>query len=86
MTITKGALTGMGIGAAIGYVPGVVAWLCGPACFLGASVGHDASSLVRWLGLLIGGAAGSIVGAMAATANIEGDADVEPVEPNAAKT
>lgn len=79
MTITKGALIGMGIGASIGYLPGVIAWLCGPACFLGASVGHDASSLLRWLGLLIGGAAGSIVGAMAATANIEDDADVEPV-------
>jgi len=72
------AIIGMVIGAILGFLPGVIAGLFGSG-YLGANVGHDASSLIRWLGLLIGGSSGAIVGAMHATTMIEGEADVVPM-------
>ena len=78
-SIIRGAIIGMAIGAIVGILPGVIAGFFGSG-YLGANVGHDASSLVRWLGLLIGGGTGAIVGAMHATTMIEGEADVVPVE------
>jgi hypothetical protein len=74
----KRALIGMAIGAILGFLPGVIAGLFGSG-YLGANVGHDASSLVRWLGLVIGGSSGAIIGAMHATAMIEEEADVVPM-------
>lgn len=78
-SIIKGAIIGMAIGAIIGILPGVIAGFFGSG-YLGANVGHDASSLVRWLGLLIGGGSGAIIGAMHATTMIAGEADVVPVD------
>ncbi|MBL8798817.1 MAG: hypothetical protein JNM56_33295 [Planctomycetia bacterium] len=77
-SIIKGAIIGMLIGAVIGFLPGVIAGFFGSG-YLGATVGHDASSLIRWLGLLIGGGSGAIIGAMHATTMIEGEADVVPM-------
>jgi hypothetical protein len=66
----KSSLIGMAIGAGIGILPGLVSALLGSVVgFFRADVGiQDSSSLVIYLGLLIGGAAGSIVGAMASDA------------------
>jgi hypothetical protein len=66
----KSSLTGMGIGAAIGMLPGIFSGVVGGFVdFFQASVHtNNASSLVVYLGLLIGGGAGSIVGAMASEA------------------
>jgi gas vesicle protein len=75
MNITRGALIGMAIGAVIGFLPGVIAGLFEERSYFGASIGHDASNMLRWIGLLIGGAAGSIIGAMAANASVEEEAD-----------
>jgi hypothetical protein len=66
----KSSLLGMGIGAGIGILPGIFSALVGSFVgFFRADVGiQDTSSLVIYLGLIIGGAAGSIVGAMASEA------------------
>jgi hypothetical protein len=66
----KSSLTGMAIGAVIGMLPGIFSGVVGGFVdFLQASVHtNNASSLVVYLGLLIGGGAGAIVGAMASEA------------------
>lgn len=77
-SIIRGAIIGMIIGALIGVLPGIFSAVVGG--FFRADIGiQNASSVVIYLGLLIGGAAGAIVGAMHATTMIEGEADVVPV-------
>lgn len=64
----KSSLIGMGIGAGAGMVPGIFSALVGSLLsFVQASVHtQNASSLVIYLGILIGGAAGAVVGALGA--------------------
>jgi len=84
--VVKGALIGMGIGAAVGTLPGFLSFLLGMFAFSLSARLHtqDASSLVVYLGLLIGGAAGAIVGAMVATSTEEAeDVEAEEEQPSA---
>jgi hypothetical protein len=80
--IVKASLIGMGMGAALGIVPGLFSAIVGHFVpLLRADIGiSNTSSVLIYLGILIGGAAGSIVGALAATEEAE-EADVEPVKP-----
>lgn len=78
-SIIRGAIIGMVIGAIIGILPGIFSAVVGG--FFRADVGiQNASSVIIYLGLLIGGGSGAIIGAMHATTMIEGEADVVPVE------
>ncbi len=76
----KRAIIGMVMGAIIGTLPGVFSAVVGG--FVRADIGiQNASSVIVYLGLLIGGGSGAIIGAMHATTMIEGEADVVPVPP-----
>lgn len=62
----KSSLIGMAIGAVVGMLPGIFSALIGGFVgFFQATIHtQNASSLVVYMGLLIGGAAGAIIGAM----------------------
>lgn len=68
--IVKSSLRGMAIGAVIGMIPGLFSSVVGNFVNLlqAAIYASNASSVVVYMGLLIGGAAGAVVGAMAETA------------------
>ncbi|OAI51169.1 hypothetical protein AYO44_17255 [Planctomycetaceae bacterium SCGC AG-212-F19] len=78
--IVKPSLIGMGMGAALGILPGLFSAIVGNFVpFVRADIGiSNTSSVLIYFGILIGGAAGSIVGALAAT---EETADAESVPP-----
>ena len=66
--LLKSTLIGMGIGAAIGTLPGIFSGLVGSlVVFVRADIGiQNTSSFLIYLGIIIGGAAGAVVGAVAA--------------------
>lgn len=66
--VRKSSLIGMGIGAGLGALPGAFSAVVGHfVTFVRADVGiQNASSLLIYLGLIVGGSAGAIVGALAA--------------------
>jgi Na+/phosphate symporter len=79
--IVKPSLMGAGIGAALGILPGLFSAVVGTfVTFLRADIGiSNASSVLIYLGILIGGGAGAVVGALAASEETA-EADVEPVQ------
>jgi Na+/phosphate symporter len=76
---TKSVLIGAAIGAGMGTIPGLFSATVGSLLtFLQAAVyTQNASSLVVYLGILIGGAAGAVVAALGAT---NGVAEAIPAE------
>jgi hypothetical protein len=78
--IVKPSLIGAAVGAAIGSLPGLFSAIVGTfVTFVRADIGiSNASSVVIYLGLLIGGGAGAVVGALSASEELA-EADVEPV-------
>lgn len=78
--IIKSSLLGTLIGAAVGTLPGVFSAVVGNfVTFVRADVGiMNASSLLIYLGILIGGGAGAIVATLAAGEEVE-EADAVPV-------
>ena len=65
--VRKSSLIGMGIGAALGALPGLFSALVGNfLTIVRADVGiQNASSLLIYLGLIVGGSAGAVVAALA---------------------
>lgn len=76
----KSSLIGTIIGAAVGTLPGLFSAIVGSfVTFVRADIGiMNASSLLIYLGILIGGGAGAIVATLAAGEEIE-EADAVPV-------
>jgi TctA family transporter len=76
----KSSLIGTVIGAVIGLLPGLFSAIVGNfVTFLRADVGiQNASSLVIYLGIVIGGAAGAVVAALSVSEE-DAEADIEPV-------
>ncbi len=76
----KSSLLGTLIGAGIGTLPGIFSAVVGSfVTFVRADIGiMNASSVLIYFGILIGGGSGAIVAALTATEEVE-EADAVPV-------